>query len=152
MNYKIIYLQPVRLFLNLYCTAEWTKQCRCAIYLQVGLYDVQGRVPIVHRVALVEDESGSPVAVDLQDALPLDALLAPVASCKEAIASALDTLQPEAPLPSSSLSPHEEEDGKPQSIHRDGGRGFGGALQVICEPIAAIIYGVCCLLDCLLAC
>lgn len=61
--------------------------------MQIELYDVAGGVTSVRTVPILEMH-GSPTALDLQDALPLGAFLAPVASCKDALASALETLEP----------------------------------------------------------
>ena len=69
---------------------------------------MQGRGASVHYVPLLESAAG-PTPVELQEALPLAALLAPAAACKDALSALLDALQPEAHLP--------------------GRRGFGGALQ-----------------------
>ncbi len=61
--------------------------------LQIQLFDVAGGVMSIRSVPILEMQ-GSPTPVDLQDALPLEAFLAPVASCKDAIAAALETLTP----------------------------------------------------------
>ena len=63
---------------------------------QVELWDVRGPVPAVRSVALTPD-GAAPTAVDLGDALPLSALLAPVGAAKEQIAAALDLLEPAQP-------------------------------------------------------
>lgn len=55
---------------------------------------------------------GSPTSVELQDALPLDAFLAPVSSSKDAIASALESLEPcenpsfSLPIAKNAILPH----------------------------------------------
>ena len=56
-------------------------------------------IPGVHYVPILE-EGGAPTPLDLEDALPLSSLLAPVAEQKDAIAAALDTLQAEPYEPS----------------------------------------------------
>jgi hypothetical protein len=56
---------------------------------------VLGKVPTVVHVPLIEEE-GAPTPLELEDALPLGSLLAPVAASKDAIAAALETLAPEA--------------------------------------------------------
>ena len=61
--------------------------------VQIELYDVAGGVTSIRTVPILELH-GSPTALDLQDALPLGNFLAPVASCKDALASALETLEP----------------------------------------------------------
>ncbi len=63
---------------------------------QVELWDVRGAAPAVRSVAL-EADGAAPTAVDLGDALPLAALLAPVSAAKERIAAALDLLEPAPP-------------------------------------------------------
>lgn len=88
--------------------------------MQVGLFDVQGSVPSVKYVHLRHETRGSPTPLALEDALPLEHLLAPVGACKESIAAAVDSLQPdEDPVPgmdaSASLGP----------------RSFGAALQAV---------------------
>jgi len=57
---------------------------------------VRGAAPAVRSVAL-EADGAAPTAVDLGDALPLAALLAPVGAAKERIAAALDLLEPAPP-------------------------------------------------------
>ena len=61
---------------------------------QVGLYEVGGALPGVRYVPIME-EGGGPTALDLEDALPLANLLARLPEHKDAIAAALDSLQPE---------------------------------------------------------
>ncbi|KAK9831909.1 hypothetical protein WJX81_008153 [Elliptochloris bilobata] len=85
---------------------------------QVELWDVRGPVPAVRCVALTPD-GAAPTAVDLGDALPLSALLAPVGATKERIAAALDLLEPAQP-------------GQPL-----GSRGFGSAMQAVLRYISA---------------
>jgi hypothetical protein len=58
---------------------------------RVGLYDVQGAVPSVRHVAVSED---GPLIMPLEDALPLERLLAPVGRYKEELAAAVETLAP----------------------------------------------------------
>lgn len=57
---------------------------------------MRGALPAVRCVALMDD-GAAPTAVDLGDALPLHALLAPVGAAKERIAAALDLLEPAVP-------------------------------------------------------
>ena len=64
---------------------------------QIELYDVVGGVTSIRSVPILESY-GSPTALELQDGLPLGAFLAPVASCKDALAAALETLEPCEPL------------------------------------------------------
>jgi hypothetical protein len=58
----------------------------------ICLWDVQGRVPVVRRVPLLEDLQ---VYTPLADVLPLAALVAPVGRCKEQLASVIDGLVPD---------------------------------------------------------
>lgn len=58
---------------------------------RVGLYDIQGAVPSVRHVAVSED---GPLIMPLEDALPLERLLAPVGKFKEELAAAVETLAP----------------------------------------------------------
>ena len=87
---------------------------------------MQGRAPAVRLVPLVEDGTDSPTPLDLQDALPLDALFAPVASSKESIAAAVEGLQPDQPpVTEASLDLEATGSARPNAT-----RGFGSALQV----------------------
>ena len=87
---------------------------------------MQGSVPAVRLVPLVEDGTDSPTPLDLQDALPLDALLASVASSKESIAAAVEGLQPDQPsVTEASLDLEANGSARPNAT-----RGFGSALQV----------------------
>ena len=61
--------------------------------VQVALHDVQGAVAAVRHVPLIE-LGEHPTPLDLQDALPLDDFLASVGDYKEAITSAVESLQP----------------------------------------------------------
>lgn len=72
-------------------------RCRCAWH-QIGLYDVVGRVARVQYVPILE-EDGAPTPLELEDALPLGALLAPLATHKDGIAAALEALEPDPPAP-----------------------------------------------------
>lgn len=85
---------------------------------------MQGESVSVQYVSLLDGSSSGPTALDLRDALPLESLLAPLCTCKERLAQAIDLLRPdvtpelEASLDASSATPPELR------------RGFGGALQV----------------------
>ena len=90
------------------------------MWLQIELYDVQGSVPSVKYVCLREEAKGAPTPLALEDALPLQHLLAPVASCKESIAAAVEALQPdEAALQGT------------HALSSLGPRSFGAALQAV---------------------
>lgn len=80
-------------------------------------------MPSVRYVHLIEGEADSPTLLDLQDALPLDSLLAPVVSCKDTITAAIDSLQPDRP-PAEAATLEIADGGR-----RNPRRGFGGALQ-----------------------
>ncbi|XP_072970567.1 protein transport protein SEC23 D-like isoform X2 [Typha angustifolia] len=60
---------------------------------KIGLYDVQGPLPVVKNIFIPPDSDGR-LTIDLEDAMPLLSFLAPVESCKDRIAAALETLKP----------------------------------------------------------
>ncbi|RID53956.1 hypothetical protein BRARA_G01314 [Brassica rapa] len=60
---------------------------------KIGLYDVQGPVPVVKNVFIPPDAE-SKLPLELEDAMPLLQFLAPVETCKDRIAAALETLRP----------------------------------------------------------
>lgn len=80
---------------------------------RVGLWDLQGGVPAVRYVPLAA--RGGPdaaTAVELADALPLEAFLAPIDRWRDEIEAALEALQP---------ADHEEmDDAKAQHARRAG--------------------------------
>ncbi len=91
--------------------------------MQVGLHEVgpsggPGRGTV--RYVRLSEEGEAPSAVELQDALPLEALLAPLGASKDAIVAAVEALQPEPPPPAPA--------GQPEELH--GSRAFGAAIQV----------------------
>lgn len=61
--------------------------------LQVRVYDIMGGVTSVRSVPILASH-GAPTAVDLHDALPISPFLAPASEAKEAIAAALEALEP----------------------------------------------------------
>nr|XP_043613329.1 protein transport protein SEC23 [Erigeron canadensis] len=83
---------------------------------KLGLYDVQGPIPVVKNVFLPGDADGS-LSFELEDAMPLFSFLAPVETCKDRIASALETLRPTSSW------------GGPGTAQGMGGRGFGLAME-----------------------
>lgn len=87
-----------------------------AALMQVGLYDIHGKLPVVKYVPLLDAGKGqSPTSLELGDAMALEDLLAPVGHFKDAIAGALEGLEPSASaFAASSAAPR---------------RGFGGAVQ-----------------------
>ncbi|KAI3523257.1 hypothetical protein L1887_01317 [Cichorium endivia] len=90
---------------------------------KLGLYDVQGPIPVVKNVFLPADSDGS-LTIELEDAMPLFSFLAPVETCKDRIASALETLRPTSSWDST---------GGGQGLDRIllGGRGFGLAMETL---------------------
>ena len=63
--------------------------------VQLGLYEVNpSGGASVRYVQLLEDDI-APTALELEDAVPLSALLAPVGEAKESIVTALESLQSE---------------------------------------------------------
>jgi len=103
-------------FLSSYLLHPFTRPVQVSLY-EVGPSDAPGRATVRH--VRLSEEGEAPTAVELQDALPLEALLAPVGACKDAIVAAVDTLLPEPFLGDSA--------GEPEELH--GGRAFGGAIQ-----------------------
>ncbi|KAK9079171.1 hypothetical protein SSX86_000841 [Deinandra increscens subsp. villosa] len=93
---------------------------------KLGLYDVQGPIPVVKNVFLPADSDGT-LPVELEDAMPLFSFLAPVETCKDRIASALETLRP--------TSSWEGTGGGQELESLDrillGGRGFGLAMETL---------------------
>ncbi|KAL7595775.1 protein transport protein Sec24-like At3g07100 [Lactuca sativa] len=90
---------------------------------KLGLYDVQGPIPVVKNVFLPADSDGT-LPIELEDAMPLFSFLAPVETCKDRIASALETLRPTSSWDST---------GGGQGLDRIllGGRGFGLAMETL---------------------
>ncbi|KAI7731431.1 hypothetical protein M8C21_007801 [Ambrosia artemisiifolia] len=88
---------------------------------KLGLYDVQGPIPVVKNVFLPADSDGT-LSIELEDAMPLFSFLAPVETCKDRIASALETLRP-----TSSWAGTGGEQGLDRILL--GGRGFGLAME-----------------------
>ncbi|XP_024987172.1 protein transport protein Sec24-like At3g07100 isoform X1 [Cynara cardunculus var. scolymus] len=90
---------------------------------KLGLYDVQGPIPVVKNVFLPQDSDGT-LPIELEDAMPLFSFLAPVETCKDRIASALETLRPTSSWDGT---------GSGQGLDRIllGGRGFGLAMETL---------------------
>ncbi|GLT48714.1 hypothetical protein SLA2020_223220 [Shorea laevis] len=91
---------------------------------KIGLYDVQGPIPIVKNVFIPPDPEGS-LPVELEDVMPLLHFLAPVETCKDRITSALETLRP--------TTSWERTPGAGQGLDGVliGGRGFGVAMEAL---------------------
>lgn len=89
--------------------------------LQIGLYDTQSKHPSIKYVHISGSSPGPTTAVDLEEALPLQHLLAPVGLCKECIATAVDSLEADAAAGRA-----------PAEVDSDlGSRSFGAALQAV---------------------
>ncbi|OWM73650.1 hypothetical protein CDL15_Pgr026749 [Punica granatum] len=89
---------------------------------KIGLYDVQGPVPVVKNVFIPPETDGT-LTMELEDVMPLLQFLAPVDTCKDRIASALEMLRP--------TTSWERPPGGGQAIDGVlmGGRGFGVAME-----------------------
>ncbi|KAL9235423.1 hypothetical protein vseg_010181 [Gypsophila vaccaria] len=92
--------------------------------VKLGLYDVQGPIPIVKNIFIPSDSDGT-IQMDLEDAMPLFSFLAPVDTCKERIASAIETLKP--------MTTWERSAAAGQALDGVllGGRGFGAAMEAL---------------------
>ncbi|XAR60149.1 hypothetical protein NMG60_11033403 [Bertholletia excelsa] len=91
---------------------------------KIGLYDVQGPVPVVKNVFIPPDMDGT-LPIELEDIMPLLSFLAPVETCKDRIASALETLRP--------TNSWERTTAAGQGLDGVllGGRGFGVAMEAL---------------------
>lgn len=89
--------------------------------MQIGLYDTQSQHPSIKYVHISGSSQGASTSPDLDEALPLNHLLAPVGLCKECIATAVDSLEADAAACS-----------VPAEGDFDlGSRSFGAALQAV---------------------
>ncbi|XP_045787287.1 protein transport protein SEC24 isoform X2 [Trifolium pratense] len=93
---------------------------------KLGLYDVQGPIPVVKNVFVPPDAEGT-LSIELEDVMPLLQFLAPVDTCKDRIASALESLRP--------TTSWERTAGSGQGMEGVllGGRGFGVAMEALCS-------------------
>lgn len=91
---------------------------------KIGLYDVQGPVPVVKNVFVPADSDAS-LPIELEDVMPLLSFLAPVETCKDRIASALETLKPTTSWERTSAA------GQGLDGILLGGRGFGVAMEAL---------------------
>ncbi|KAK4441295.1 protein transport protein Sec24A [Sesamum alatum] len=91
---------------------------------KIGLYDVQGPIPVVKNVFIPPDSVGN-LTMELEDVMPLFSFLAPVDTCKDRIASALETLKP--------TTSWERTTAAGQGVDGVllGGRGFGVAMEAL---------------------
>ncbi|CAN6692112.1 unnamed protein product [Malus baccata var. baccata] len=89
---------------------------------KLGLYDVQGPIPVVKNVFIPPETEGN-LPFELEDVMPLLQFLAPVETCKDRIGSALETLRP--------ATSWERTTAAGQGIDGVlmGGRGFGVAME-----------------------
>ncbi|XP_054812670.1 protein transport protein SEC23 D [Prosopis cineraria] len=91
---------------------------------KLGLYDVQGPIPVVKNVFIPPDTEGT-LSIELEDVMPLLQFLAPVETCKERIASALETLRPTTSWERTTAA------GQGLDGVLIGGRGFGVAMEAL---------------------
>ncbi|KAL6563676.1 Protein transport protein S23 D [Orobanche gracilis] len=103
---------------------------------KIGLYDVQGPIPVVKNVFIPPDGN---LPMELEDVMPLFSFLAPVDTCKDSIASALETMEP--------TTSWERTTAAGQGVDGVllGGRGFGvaiGALLKYLESEYGITYAL----------
>lgn len=91
---------------------------------KIGLYDVQGPVPVVKHIFIPPDLDGR-VPIDLEDAMPLLSFLAPVESYKDRITAALETLKPSTSWERTTAA------GQGLDGVFLGGRGFGVAMDAV---------------------
>ncbi|RCV17511.1 hypothetical protein SETIT_3G225300v2 [Setaria italica] len=98
---------------------------------KIGVYDLQGPIPVVKNVFIPPDleEDGLPVA--LEDAMPLLSFLAPVDTCKDRIAAALEILRPTSSWERGAASGQEED------TVLLGGRGFGTAMSALIDYLSS---------------
>ncbi|XP_010557420.1 PREDICTED: protein transport protein SEC23 [Tarenaya hassleriana] len=91
---------------------------------KIGLYDVQGPIPVVKNVFIPPDADRR-LSLELEDVMPLLQFLAPVHTCKDRIAAALETLRP--------ITSWERSAGAVQGLDGVlmGGRGFGTAMEAL---------------------
>ncbi|AQK43588.1 sec23/sec24 transport family protein [Zea mays] len=97
---------------------------------KIGLYDVQGPIPIVKNVFIPPDSDGA-LQVDLEDIMPLCSFLASIDSCKDRITEALETIKP---MSSWEVAANAH-DGQDHVLHHI--RGFGVALDVLINYLSS---------------
>ncbi|KAL6885911.1 hypothetical protein ACP4OV_010172 [Aristida adscensionis] len=97
---------------------------------KIGLYDVQGPIPIVKNVFFPLDSSDA-LHVDLEDVMPLCSFLAPIDSFKDRIAEALETIKP---MSSWEVTANTSE-GHDHVLHQT--RGFGVALDILVKYLSS---------------
>ncbi|THU68747.1 hypothetical protein C4D60_Mb08t07110 [Musa balbisiana] len=97
---------------------------------KVGLYDVQGPIAVVKNVFIPPDSEGR-LPVDLEDVMPLLSFLAPVETCKDRIAAALETLKPTTSWERTTAA------GQGLDGVLLGGRGFGVAMTALIDYLSS---------------
>ncbi|XP_057455965.1 protein transport protein SEC23 D [Lotus japonicus] len=97
---------------------------------KLGLYDVQGPIPVVKNVFIPPDAEGT-LQIELEDVMPLLQFLAPVGTCKDRIASALETLRPTTSWERTTAA------GQGLDGVLIGGRGFGVAMEALCSYLGS---------------
>ncbi|KAJ1440698.1 Zinc finger, Sec23/Sec24-type superfamily [Sesbania bispinosa] len=97
---------------------------------KLGLYDVQGPIPVVKNVFIPSDAEGT-LPIELEDVMPLLQFLAPVETCKDRIASALETLRPTTSWERTTAA------GQGLDGVLIGGRGFGVAMEALCSYLGS---------------
>ncbi|CAL0304014.1 unnamed protein product [Lupinus luteus] len=97
---------------------------------KLGLYDVQGPIPVVKNVFIPPDAEGT-LPIELEDVMPLLQFLAPVENCKDRIALALETLRPTTSWERTPAS------GQGLDGVLLGGRGFGVAMEALCNYLGS---------------
>ncbi|KAJ7538391.1 hypothetical protein O6H91_11G046100 [Diphasiastrum complanatum] len=97
---------------------------------KMGLYDVQGPIPVVKHIIIPADVNEK-IAVNLENVMPAQSFLAPVATNREHIAAALETLKPTSSWERATAAGQGGE-GVPM-----GGRGFGVAMDALIDYLSA---------------
>ncbi|WOL03496.1 protein transport protein SEC23-like [Canna indica] len=97
---------------------------------KIGLYDVQGPIAVVKNVFIPPDLEGR-LPVDLEDVMPLFSFLAPVETCKDHIAAALETLKPTTSWERTTAA------GQGLDGVLLGGRGFGVAMTALIDYLSS---------------
>ncbi|KAJ6671769.1 SEC24-RELATED PROTEIN [Salix viminalis] len=97
---------------------------------KMGLYDVQGPIPVVKNIFISPDTEGT-LPIEPEDVMPLLQFLAPVETCKDRITAALDTLKP--------TTSWERTTGAGQGLEGVvmGGRGFGVAMETLLKYLGS---------------
>ncbi|KAL7127110.1 hypothetical protein ABFS83_14G233400 [Erythranthe nasuta] len=97
---------------------------------KIGLYDVQGPIPVVKNVFIPPDSAGN-LTMELEDVMPLFSFLAPVDTCKDRITSALETLKPTTSWERTTAA------GQGLDGVLLGGRGFGVAMEALLKYLGS---------------